>query len=264
VINLPRIGGGGGGGFGPPSQPIANLPEVLSGIQRQVDRVKEMFRDAEAYGRAHDAYAKDPKLPRPNRDLVLEALVPYARGEKPVILRAEREAEIRSALRFAEDLKLKPIILGGNDAAKVVNLLKEKNVPVILTGIFSLPMREDDPYDILYATAAKLHQGGVRFCISSDDRGANIRNLPQYAGMAAAHGLPPVEALKAVTLYPAQIMNVDDRLGSIEAGKMANLVVTDSDLLEVRTEIKRVFIDGRDVPLTSRHTDLYDAFKNRR
>lgn len=263
VINLPRIAGG-GGGFGPPPQQIANLPEVLSRIQTQVDRIKEMFRDAEAYGRAHEAYAKDPKLPRPDRNLVLESLAPYARGERPVILRAEREAEIRSALRFAEDLKLKPIILGGNDAAKVVSLLKEKDVSVILTGIFSLPMREDDPYDILYATAAKLYEGGVRFCISSDDRGANVRNLPQYAGMAAAHGLPPAEALKAVTLYPAQIMNVGDRLGSIEVGKMANLVVTDGDLLEVRSQVRRVFIDGRDIPLTSRHTDLYDAFKNRR
>lgn len=263
VVNLPRVAGG-GGGFGPQPQPIANLPEVLSGIQRQVDRIKEMFRDAEAYGRAHDAYAKDPKLPRPDRNLVLEALVPYARGEKPVIMRAEREAEIRAALRFAEELKLKPIILGGNDAAKVVKALKEKDVPVILTGIFSLPMREDDPYDILYTVAARLHEAGVRFCISSDDRGANVRNLPQYAGMAAAHGLPPAEALKAVTLYPAQIMNVGDRLGSIEVGKMANLVVTNGDLLEVRTEIRRVFIDGRDIPLTSRHTDLYDAFRNRR
>ena len=263
VINLPRIAAG-GGGFGPPQQQIANLPEVLSRIQTQVDRIKEMFRDAEAYGRAHDAYAKDPKLPRPDRNLVLESLVPYARGERPVIMRAEREAEIRSALRFAEDLKLKPIILGGNDASKVVGLLKEKDVPVILTGIFSLPMREDDPYDILYATAAKLYEGGVRFCISSDDRGANVRNLPQYAGMAAAHGLPPTEALRAVTLYPAQIMNVGDRLGSIEVGKMANLVVTDGDLLEVRSQVRRLFIDGRDIPLTSRHTDLYDAFKNRR
>jgi imidazolonepropionase-like amidohydrolase len=263
VINLPRISAA-GGGFGPPPQQIANLPEVLSGIQRQVERIKDMFRDAEAYGRAHDAYAKDSKLPRPDRNVVLEALVPYARGERPVILRAEREAEIRSALRFAEDLKLKPIILGGNDAAKVVTLLKEKDVPVILTGIFSLPMLEDDPYDILYTTAAQLHQGGVRFCISSDDRGANVRNLPQYAGMAAAHGLPPTEALKAVTLYPAQIMNVGDRLGSIEVGKIANLVLTDGDLLEVRTQVRRVFIDGRDIPLTSRHTDLNDAFKNRR
>ena len=103
---------------------------------------------------------------------------------------------------------------------------------MILTGILDLPIREDDFYDTLYENAAKLQQAGVRFCISSGDSGANVRNLPFYAGMAAAFGLPKTEALKAVTLYPAQIMNVADRLGSIEVGKMANLVVTDGDLLE--------------------------------
>lgn len=262
VINIPRLAGG-GGGFGPPQQ-VTNLPEVLANMQRQVDRIRNMLRDAEAYGRAQEAYAKDPKLPRPDRNVVLEALAPYARGQRPVIFRAEREAEIRAALRFAEEMKLRPIILGGNDSAKVASLLKEKDIPVILTGILSLPMREDDPYDILYSTAAKLQQAGVRFCISSGNSGANARNLPQYAGMAAAHGLPREEALKAVTLYPAQIMNVADRLGSIEVGKMANLVLTDGDLLEVRTQVHRLFIDGRDIPLTSRHTELNDAFKNRR
>ena len=98
---------------------------------------------------------------------MLESLVPYVRGEQPVIFRAEREAEIRGAIRFAEEMKLKPIILGGNDAWKVASLLKEKNVPVILTGVFSLPLREDDAYDALYENAAKLQQAGVRFCIST-------------------------------------------------------------------------------------------------
>jgi len=161
-------------------------------------------------------------------------------------------------------MKLKPIILGGDDAWKVVSLLKEKNVPVIITGILNLPLREDDPYDALYENAARLQQAGVRFCISTGNNGSGVRNLPFYAGMAAAFGLPKEEALKAVTLYPAQIMNVADRLGSIEVGKIANLVVTDGDLLETRTHIRRLFIDGRDVPLTSRHTELYDAFKNRK
>ena len=222
------------------------------------------MRDAEAYGRAHDAYAKDPKLPRPDQNLVLEALVPYVRGERPVIFNAARESEMRGAIKFAEEMKLKPIISGGDDAWKIAALLKEKNVPVILTGILDLPIREDDFYDTLYENAAKLKQAGVSFCISSGDNGANARNLPYYAGMAAAFGLPKTDALKAVTLYPAQILNVADRLGSIEVGKMANLVVTDGDLLETRTHVRHLFIDGRQVPLNSRHTDLNDAFKNRR
>jgi len=180
-----------------------------------------------------------------------------------VIFRADRESELRGAIKFAEEMKLKPIILGGDDAAKIVGLLREKNIPVILTGIWDLPIREDDFYDSLYENAGKLQQAGVRFCISTGDSGANVRNLPFYAGMAAAFGLPKAEALKAVTLYPAQIMNVADRLGSIEVGKMANLVVTDGDLLETRTHVRHLFIDGRQVPLTSRHTELNDAFKNR-
>lgn len=264
VINYPRIGAGGGGFGGFQQQQPANLADTLAANERQIDQIRKMMRDAEAYGRTQDAYAKDKSLPRPDRNVVLEPLVPYVRGEQPVIFRADREAEIRGALKFAEEMKLKPIILGGNDAWKVVNLLKEKNVPVILTGILSLPSREDDAYDSLYENASKLQQAGVRFCISTGDAGPEVRNLAQYAGMAAAFGLSKADALKAVTLYPAQILNVADRLGSIEVGKMANLVVTDGDLLEIRTRIRFLLIDGRSVVLSSRHTELNDAFKNRK
>jgi imidazolonepropionase-like amidohydrolase len=263
VINYPRVAGG-GGGFGGFQQQPANLSDTLAANERQVEQIRKMLRDAEAYGRAQDAYKKDKSLPRPDRNVVLEPLVPYARGEQPVIFRADREAEIRGAIKFAEEMKLKPIILGGNDAWKVANLLKEKNVPVILTGVLSLPQREDDPYDALYENPAKLQAAGVRFCISTGDAGAEVRNLAQYAGMAASFGLSKADAVKAVTLFPAEIMNVADRLGSIEAGKMANLVVTDGDLLEIRSRIRYLFIDGRPVGLTSRHTELNDAFKNRK
>ncbi len=262
VINYPRVGNR-AGDFGGEQQP-PNLAETLATSTRQVEQIRKMLKDAEAYGRAHDAYSKDKTLPRPDQNVMLETLVPYMRGERPVIFRADRESEMRGVIRFAEELKLKPVILGGDDAWKIASLLKEKNVPVILTGILDLPNREDDFYDTLYENAAKLQQAGVRFCISSGDNGANVRNLPYYAGMAAAFGLPKADALKAVTLYPAQIMNVGDRMGSIEIGKMANLVVTDGDLLETRTALRHLFIDGREVKLTSRHTDLYDAFKNRK
>jgi len=263
VINYPRASGGGGGGFfAQPQQ--TNLSEALVTANRQVEQIRKLLREAEAYGRAQEAYAKDKTLPRADQNIVLESLVPYVRRERPVIFRADREHEIRGAIRFAEEMKLNPVILGGDDAWKIASYLKDKNVSVILTGILDLPGREDDFYDTLYENAAKLQQAGVRFCISSGDSAANVRNLPFYAGMAAAFGLPKAEALKAVTLYPAQIMNVADRLGSIEVGKMANLVVTDGDLLETRTHVRHLFIDGRQVPLTSRHTDLSDAFKNRK
>jgi imidazolonepropionase-like amidohydrolase len=263
LINFPRVSTTSGGSFFAPPEP-ANITEAVTSRDRQVEQIRKLLKDAEAYGRAQEAYARDPKLPRADHSVVLAALVPFARGERPVILRADREVEIRAAIRFADEMRLKPIILGGNDAWKVAQLLKERNVPVILTGILDLPSREDDYYDVLYENASKLSQAGVRFCISTGDTGAHVRDLPYHAGMAAAFGLARAEALKSVTLYPAQIMGVADRMGSIEQGKLANLVITDGDILDARTHVRHLFIAGRQIPLVSRHTELYEQFKNRK
>lgn len=264
VIEFPRIGGGGGfAAFLAAQQGIT--PDALAQRDRRVDQLRQMLRDAEAYGRAQDAYAQDPKnVPRPVSDLKLAALVPYVRGERPVIFRAERDREIRAVVRFAEEMKLKPVIIGGSESWKAAQFLKEHNVPVILDSVLNMPLREDDPYDSLYENASKLQAAGVRFCISTGDSGAHVRDLPFHAGMAAAYGLPKAEALKAVTLYPAQILGVADRLGSIEQGKVANLVVTDGDMLEARTSVRHLFIAGRMIPLVSRHTMLSDQFKDRK
>jgi imidazolonepropionase-like amidohydrolase len=264
VIDFPRVGGGGGGGgFQQAQQAIT--PDALTARDRRIEELRRMFRDAEAYGRAQDAHAKDPRsVPRPTSDLKLAALVPYARGERPVVFRAERERDIRGAVRFAEELRLRPVIIGGSDSGKVAQLLKEKDVAVILDSVLNLPLREDDPYDSLFENAAKLQAAGVRFCISTGDSGAHVRDLPFHAGMAAAFGLPKAEALKAVTLYPAQILGVADRVGSVEQGKLANLVVTDGDILEARTRVRHLFIGGRQIPLVSRHTMLYEQFKDRK
>jgi len=263
VINFPRVNTGTFDFFLQQVQP-ANLTEAAQARDKQVAELRKMLQDAVAYGRAQDAYEHDRSLPQPERDVVLASLVPFVRGEHPVIFRADREVEIRAAVRFAEEMKLRPIILGGDDAWRAAVFLKEHRVPVILTGVLDLPMHEDDYYDTLYENAAKLQAAGVQFCISTGDTGAHVRDLPFHAGMAAAFGLPRDEALKAVTLYPAQIMNVADRLGSIEPGKIANLVITDGDLLEARTHVRYLFINGRQIPLVSRHTELYEQFKDRR
>ena len=264
VIDFPRVGGGGG---------FAALLAAQQGVSqdaiqqrdRRVDALRNLFRDALAYGRAQDAHAKDPKsVPRPASDLRLAALVTYARGERPVIFRAERDRDIRAAVRFADEMKLKAVILGGSESWKAAQFLKERSVPVILDSVLNMPLREDDPYDSLFENASKLQAAGVRFCISTGDSGAHVRDLPFHAGMAAAYGLPKLEALKAVTLYPAQILGVADRVGSIEVGKIANLVVTDGDLLEARTHVRHLFIAGRQIPLVSRHTMLYEQFKERK
>jgi imidazolonepropionase-like amidohydrolase len=262
VVNYPRVSTTAFDSLFNPQE--RNVNEAITTRDRQLEQVRKVLRDAEAYGRAVDAYARDPSLPRPEHDIVLASLVPYVRGERPVFFRANRESEIRGAIRFAEEQHLKPVILGGGEAWKLTGFLREKNVPVILTTILDLPPREDDPYDTNYAAAAKLQQAGVRFCISTGSAGQFVRNLPLYAGMAAAFDLPHAEAVKSVTLYPAEIMGLSASLGSIEPGKTANLVVTDGDLLDARAHVRYLFINGRKLPLTSRHTELYDQFKDRR
>lgn len=264
VINFPRVSGLGGEFAWARAQQPGNLTEATRQRDQRLEQIRRMLRDAEAYGRAQDAYTRDNSLPRPEQDVVLASLVPFVRGERPVIMRADREIEIRAAVRFAEEMRMRPIIIGGNDAWKAASFLRERNVPVILTGTLELPMRDDDAYDSHYANAARLQEAGVRFCISTGDTGAHVRDLPFHAGMAAAFGLPRAEALRAVTLYPAQIMGVADRLGTIETGKIANLVVVEGDILDARSNIRHLFINGAQIPLTSRHTELYEQFRNRR
>jgi imidazolonepropionase-like amidohydrolase len=259
VINFPRIATF--AGFG---QPQLEFSEAVKRRDQRLEDLKKLFRDAESYGRVRDAYGKDKSLPAPQTDLKLEAMVPYVRGEKPVIFSAERERDIRGVIKFVEETKVKGIILGGQEAWKASDGLKRNNIAVIYTNIYNLPVRDDDAYDYLFEAPSKLQQAGVKFAISTGNDGAEVRDLPYHAGLAGAYGLSKDEALKSVTLYPAQILGIADRFGSIEAGKTANIVVTDGDLLEPRTNIKYLFINGRMLPLTSRHTELYERFKDRK
>jgi imidazolonepropionase-like amidohydrolase len=263
VINFPRISTF--GGFNPGTGPqVVDFNEAVKRRDTQIDDLKRYFKNAENYGRARDAHAKDKSLPYPATDTRLEALVPYVRGQRPIIFTAERERDIRAIVKFVGETKVKGIIVGGQEAWRVADDLKKNNIAVIYTNIYNLPVRDDDNYDYLFEAPAKLQQAGVKFAISTGDGGAEVRDLPYQAGIASAFGLPKDEALKSVTLYPAQILGIADRLGSIEVGKMANIVVTDGDMLEPRTNVKYVFIEGRMLPLTSRHTELFDSFKDRK
>jgi imidazolonepropionase-like amidohydrolase len=265
VINFPRIAAGrfgGFGGFGGGQTPDFN--ELVRRRDTQVEALKKTFKEVLEYGRLQDAYGKDKTLSKPKTDLKMEAMVPFARGEKPIIFTAERERDIKAVIKFADDTKTKAIILGGQEASRAAIELKQKNIPVIYTNIFTSPARDDDPYDEFYAEPGKLQKAGVQFCIATNAENAVIRDLPEQAGIAAAFDLSKDEALKAVTLYPAQILGVADKIGSIEVGKIANLVVTDGDFLDNRTKVKYLFINGRLLPLTSRHTELFDSFKDRK
>lgn len=262
VIELPRSGFG-GRGFARAAALQQGAPDANRVRQAQMDSLRAMLRDADAYGKAQAAYAKDKSIPRPAHDVVLESMLPALNGQMPVIFPADRANDIRDAVNFAEEMKLKPIILGGQEAPAVAPFLKQHNVPVIVTAVMQLPSREDDPFDVNFTIPAKLAAAGVTFAISTGDRGSEIRTLPYNAGMAAAHGLSKTDALKSVTLWPAQIFGVGDRMGSIDVGKMANIVVTTGDILEAKTDTKYLFIDGREVPLDNKHTQLNALFKDR-
>lgn len=266
AINFPRIAGGGGGfgGFGGFGRQQTDFNELVRRRDTQIDELKKLFTDAINYGRAMDAYAKDKTLPEPAVNLPLEALVPYARGEKPIVFAAERERDIRAVAKFVADLKLKGIISGAQEAWKAADVLKANNIAVIYTNVYELPTRDDDPYDIQFEGPSKIKQAGIRFAISTGGQGSDNRDLPYHAGLAGAYGLSREDALKSVTIYPAEILGVADRIGSIDVGKMANIVVTDGDILDPRTNIKYEFIGGRLIPLTSRHTELRDSFENRK
>lgn len=262
VINFPRVAGGGFGGFG--GGQSQDFAELIRRRDTQIEELKKIFTAAQNHGRAIEAYSRDKSLPAPSTDLSLEALVSYVRGQRPIIFTAERERDIRAIAKFVGEMKIRGIIVGGQEAWKAADVLKQNNIPVIYTNIYSLPVREDDPYDFLFAGPSKLKEAGVRFAISTGDQGAETRDLPYHAGLAGAYGLSKEDALRSVTIFPAEILGVADRLGSIEVGKMANLVVTDGDILDPRTNVKYVFIKGRLIPLTSRHTELFDSFKDRK
>jgi imidazolonepropionase-like amidohydrolase len=196
------------------------------------------------------------------RDVKLEALVPVARGELPVLVFADKARDIRNAVEFCEKQKLKMILASGAEAYKVKDLLRSKSIPVILGPTLTLPREEDDPYDRLLTQPAELSAAGVKFAFGSFDN-SFARRLGQQAANAVAYGLPYDEALKAVTVYPAQIFGLADQIGTLESGKIANVIVTNGDPLELTTDVRYVFIKGQLTSLDNKHKALYEKYVNR-
>lgn len=236
--------------------------EAQKNYGKQTDKLRNVFRDAQAYAKASSARVQSSAVHRFDRDLVLEALVPVVEGREPVVMHANLERDIRAALKFADEFKLKVILADAQDVAKVIPELKSRSIPVILGPILALPPREDDPYDLLFTNAKTLYDAGILFSIQSQDS-RHARNLPYHAAACAAFGLPREIALKALTIFPAQIFGVAERIGSLEVGKMANVIVTDGDPLEITTHVKHLFIGGEDITLESSHTLLFEKFSKR-
>jgi imidazolonepropionase-like amidohydrolase len=197
-----------------------------------------------------------------DRDLKLEALVHVVRGELPVLVFADRVRDIRNAVEFCEKQNLKMILAGGNEAYKVKDLLRSKGIPVILRPMLTLPPNEDDPYDRLLSQPAELAAADVKFAFGSFDN-SFARRLGQNAANAVAHGLPYEEALRAVTIYPAQILGLGNQIGTLEAGKIANIIVTNGDPLELTTDVRYLFIKGQLTSTNNRHKSLYEKYLNR-
>ena len=241
-----------------PLEPFAE--ELRRFAAARLELIDNAFEAAAAYGRARGA---DPAHPT---DLRWEALQPVLRGERPLFVQADELAQIRHALVLAERHGFRLVIVGGADAWRIAGVLRERQVPVIIAGVHRLPLRRDDEYDAPYRLAARLAEAGVAYSIGragGSFAAANERNLPYEAGTAVAHGLPRDEALKAITLYPAQILGVADRLGSLAPGRLASFIVTDGDPLQIETQVLRVFIQGREVGIGNRQTRLADKYRQK-
>ncbi|MFI5371621.1 MAG: amidohydrolase family protein [Candidatus Eisenbacteria bacterium] len=232
--------------------------------EKNLQLIRNAFDDARAYLKAEEAEGRTG-VPRHDRDVKWDAMVKALKGEIPVVIECTALNQMRAALRFCDEQGLKKIVfMGGEDADKIADELKTRGISVICDGALQLPRRSWEPYDQEMSLAARLWHAGVPFCISDGGGdGMNTRNLPYEAAMAAAYGLPRDEALKAVTLYPAQILGVADKLGSIETGKIADLMVTNGDPLETETQVEQVYINGKAISMETRQTRLFHKYDQR-
>ncbi|MDA7979630.1 MAG: amidohydrolase family protein [Pirellulales bacterium] len=217
-----------------------------------IKRIRETFATARAYMQAREADESTPF------DAKWEGMIPVLKGELPVFIAANSESEISNAVAFADQENISCVIVGGSQADKCSELLKRNDVPVIISKVHRLPSGQDAAYDDAFTLPKRLQNAGVVFAISSGEGAANVRNLPFNAGTAAAFGLSSEDALKSITLSAAEILGVGDRLGSLTAGKDANVVIANGDILEVTTNVEMAFIGGSMVDLQSKHTLLYD------
>lgn len=245
----------------------SKFPSTRMGMAAQL---RQTFIDAQDYDQKLQAYEKKksggsgedkgekgPGNP-PKRDLKLEALLPYLHGERPVVLAAEEPNDLQTALGLAREFHLKVILNHVTHSSSLLNMIAATGLPVIVGPIYEQP-KESERYDAVFKMPAELAKRGVKIAFASYDT-HNARNLPYAAGYAVAFGLPHDEALKALTLNPAQMWGVDKELGSLDVGKRGNVVVANGDPLDVKTDVKHVFINGQEIPLVSKQTQLRDQY----
>ncbi len=244
--NPGRFRGFGGFRFGP--------QEDRPSYEEQVQQLKDFFGEARAY---RDAVAAGQQVRSDSR---YAAMIPVFDGEIPVVVAADGAAQINDAITWAREEGFRIVIRGGQDAIHVADRLVAEDIPVILTSTMAAPGRQYEGYDGAYSMPARLHEAGVRFAISGGSGALYSNRLPFEAGVAVAFGLPEEEALKAVTINPAQFLGLDDRVGSLEPGKQATFLITTGTPLDMTSDIEQAYIQGRELDMTDIQKFFFEKY----
>ncbi len=228
--------------------------DALKKLNEVWDRAVQYYKVDSATNGKNDGYYPE-----------MQALLPVVKGERLLLIEVNKSKDITTVLKWVKERKIANVVLTGvAEGWRVADQIAKAKIPVITGGVLEIPTRDYDRYDQAYANAGLLKKAGVKVAIRSDERNnQNFRNLPYHAGFAVAYGMDKAEALKAITIVPAEIFGVADKLGSIEMGKSATFFICDGDPFETKTQVKQVFIDGWQMPMTSRQTLLYDEFLKR-
>jgi len=259
----PKRGGRGeAGGAGGGRYPSTRMGEISQMRQALIDAQEYMARRGRPAGGDESAAAPAAGgrggATGGNFNLRNEALIPYLKGEKPVVLGAYDGHDVETAMAFAQEFHLKVILSHVTRAQDVLDKIASYHVPVIVGPIYDLPTA-NERYDAVYSVPGELQKRGVKVILASYNV-SNSRNLPYSAGFAVAYGLPYDEAMKSITLNPAEAFGLGDKLGSLDVGKIANVVIADGDPLDVRTSVKQVYINGVAIPMETRQTRLRDEY----
>lgn len=228
-----------------------------------VEKIQEYLAEARHYLKLRERGSEDPAIEAPDLNPKYEALAPVLDGTLPVIISVEKAKDIELAIQFVKDEKIKAVFRGCIQGGKVAGKIKEAGVPVIIDDLYTGPLEPEDGYDAPFRNVSELVEAGVQVCFSSGRDPALGKDLTYHAARAVAFGLDRDEAIKALTINPAKIFGIDERLGSLKVGKDADLFITTGDPLDLRSEVKHLFINGRDMDLGNWWQTLYDTWKKR-
>ena len=218
--------------------------------------------NAKAYHKAKQAFMNGD-APRLENDSRLEAMGAVINGDQPIVVEADEMREIQDAVTWAEDQDFRIAIMGGRDAHYIADFLVEKDVPVIITSVLDAPDRDWEAYDDVYRLPAKLEDVGVTYAIAGGSSAPYTFRLANEAGASAAFGLTLEQAFHAVSLAPAEILGLDDRIGSLEIGKHATLLITTGNPVEYSSQIEQAYIQGRKIDMVDAHRELYEKYRQK-